>query len=56
MLLFFDNEISVEMQKWGFTLIERESGRVVPRQDQVIKPVEPEIGSGNNLTPLKIKL
>lgn len=56
MLLFFDNEISVEMQKWGFTLIERESGRIVPRQDQAVKPVEPEIGSGNNLTPLKIKL
>ena len=38
----FDREVSFELQKWGFVIIERESGEVVPRMDQsALSDVEP---------------
>ena len=42
MLLFFKGQLSFELQHWGFTLVERRTGRVVRSEAEVTETVTPE--------------
>ncbi|MCB9079500.1 MAG: hypothetical protein H6631_18000 [Anaerolineaceae bacterium] len=42
MLFYFDHKLSFELQQWGFTLVERQTGQVVRSEAEVAELIAPE--------------